>query len=366
MDKSRLRGKVVGWDEKVGRKDNPYAAMQAKRYTPDSTMLLIDARLMSYASAHTRKLSTSDGVCTSVLHGLVEQIQGLCEAANTRRWLLVWDGVPSYRRRIFKGYKVRQDRDRTPEEVAEHRRLVQSMKTAVSVADRLGWPQAVMSEVEADDLIGVFSQTLLRHAVKKGIIERVVLVTEDKDYYQLIRKDRVVVYRHRMGEVVDESTLMEMYGLSPRQYIDYKALIGESESGDNIPHVNGIGDVTARKLVAVHKSIPELHAHLDAQVASSAKLRKTDMALYAGKDITNRAYTLSRILTKPKELVQCYPGDREKLCREWREAHAQLLRGLRLSRPAYLRDLAIMRGKYEFDSFEPQRWCSLTGFKISI
>lgn len=358
---------TVGWNETLNRRDNPYGAISAKKYETDSSMLLIDARLMSYASFHTRKLSTSDGTCTSVLHGLIEQIQGLCVAANTRRWLLVWDGVPSYRRRIFKGYKIRQDRERTPEEAQQHRRLVESMNTAIKVGEMLGWPMARLSEVEADDLIGVFSGTAYRQLIKPGKIKRAILVTEDKDYYQLIRSDKVMVYRHRMGEVVDQDALFEMYGLTPQQFIDYKALIGEDEGGDNIPSVNGIGDKTARKLIATHGSIGGLHAHLrkESQIGKGLT-RKRDVDLFHGQEITHRAYRLSRILAKPHELLECYPDQSHKLREEWSIAHAQLVRGFRVNRPAYLKDLVAFRGKYEFDSFDPQAWCRTTGFRLGF
>jgi len=362
------RNEVVGWDESISRKENPYGVISAKQYKKDSSVLLIDARLMSYAVFHTRKLSTSGGICTSVLHGIIEQVQGLCDAANTRRWCLVWDGLPSYRRRIFAGYKMRQDRDRTLEEAENHRRLLRSMETAREVGDRLGWPQACLSEVEADDLIGVFSQVLLRRAIQeKSIIERVIMITEDKDYYQLIRRDQLVVYRHRFGEVINQKSLLEIYGLTPTQYIDYKALMGEGEDGDNIPHAEGIGEKTARKLIGLHKSIPNLHQHLqELFVKTSGKLTTKDASLFHNQDITHRAYLLSRILTRPSELAKCYPGQRNKLIEEWNVAHGQLVKSLRIDRPMYLRDIASLQGKYEFDSFDPQSWARSTGYKISI
>lgn len=363
-----MSSRQVGWDASINRKDNPYRAIMAKNYEQDRAMVLIDARLASYASFHTRRLSTSDGRHdTSVTHGLIEMIQGLCEAANTRRFCLVWDGAPSYRRRIFKGYKLRQDRERTPEEAQNHRDLVNSMNTARKVGELLNWPQACMSEMEADDLIGIFSRTLLKHAVSKGIIDYVVLVTEDKDYYQLIDGDRCVVYRHRMSEVIDQDSLHELYGLTPDQYVDYKALIGEDENGDNIPHVDGIGDKTARKLIGAHKNITKLHAHLDELSTQKNGLKsKRDAAMYNGKDITWRAYRLSRILRRAGEVGKCYPGEHGKARHEWIEAHHQLVRGLRTGRTANLADLVRFKSEYEFESFNPQRWGKLTGYRIGL
>lgn len=363
-----MSSRQVGWDASLNRKDNPFGPLMAKEYERDRVMILVDARLASYASFHTRRLSTSDGAHdTSVTHGLIEMMQGLCEAANTRRWCLVWDGAPSYRRRIFKGYKMRQDRQRTPEEAQQHRDLVSSMNTARRVGDMLNWPQAVMSELEADDLIGIFSRTLLRHAVSKGIIDHVVLVTEDKDYYQLIEGDKCVVYRHRMQEVVDQDALHEIYGLTPEQYIDYKALTGEDENGDNIPSVEGIGDKTARKLVGTHKNIAALHAHLDTLAGQKNGLKsKRDANMYNGKELTWRAYELSRILRRAGEVGKCYPDDHGKARREWTEAHRQLVRGLRTTRTANLADLVKFKGQYEFESFNPQRWGKLTGYRIGL
>ena len=362
-----MSNKSVGWNAHINRRDSPYKAIAKKEYEKDRTMILIDARLLSYAAFHTRRLSTQDGRDTSVIHGLIDQILGLCEAANTNRWMLVWDGVPSYRRRIFTGYKIRQDRERTPEEAMEHRRLLQSMDNAHRAAQLLNWPSACLSECEADDLIGIFSRTLLRHAIPKGIIDQVVLVTEDKDYYQLIKGDKCVVYRHRIQEVIDQDTLHEMYGLTPDQYIDYKAMIGEDEAGDNIPHVAGIGDITARKLIGLHKSIQGLHAHVDKVAQSKQGLkRKTDASIYNGKNITWRAYELSRILTGANELAKCYPGEYPKVREEWKEAHAELIKGLRTNRTANLSDLVAFKGQFEFDSFDPHRWARIAGYKIGF
>lgn len=356
------------WGDRLARRDNTYGPIEHQRWDKDTTMLLIDARLLSYAVFHTHSLSTSSGVDTTVTHGIIEKVQGLCESANTGRWCLVWDGTPAYRRGIFTGYKIRQDRERTPEEQQSHRRMLQSIDTAMQVGHQLGWPQAVMSRVEADDLIGVFANTLVRHVLPRGKLQRVVLVTEDQDYYQLIRGDQVLVYRHRFGEVVNESKLHEMYGLTPSQFIDYKALKGEPETGDNIPKVEGIGDKTARKLIATHGSIKALHDHLDKLAkAKNGLKRKADANLHSGKSITHRAYRLSEILTAPGQLYRCYePGQRQQVAAEWSKAHAQLVHGLRVNRPAHMRAHMAFKAQYEFDAYDAVRWCKRAGYRLGF
>ena len=112
--------------------------------------------------------------------------------------------------------------------------------------------------MEADDILG----SLAKQAVEKGL--GVKIITGDKDLLQLVN-DRVVVSLpgKSLSESRDyfEKDVMELLGVSPKQVIDYKALVGDTS--DNYPGVKGVGDKTAVGLLQDFPSLDEIYANLD-------------------------------------------------------------------------------------------------------
>lgn len=110
-------------------------------------------------------------------------------------------------------------------------------------------PAIACEEYEADDIIG----TLAKRYVQEG---EVVIITSDHDLLQLVRKKDVKVMlfsRGTQGMVYDEDAVEEKFGFGPRTIPDYKGLRGDPS--DNIPGVRGIGDIGAKKILAIYQSL---------------------------------------------------------------------------------------------------------------
>jgi DNA polymerase-1 len=131
---------------------------------------------------------------------------------------------------------------------------------------------------EADDVIG----TLASRAAEQGI--QTVIVSGDKDFYQLIAADISLLNPGRGGPAaveeqwVDASNAVDRLGVPPERVVDYLALVGDSS--DNVPGVKGVGDKTARALIAEFEDLDNILAH-----AAKVKSKRAREALqrYAGE-----------------------------------------------------------------------------------
>ena len=132
--------------------------------------------------------------------------------------------------------------------------------------DALGVPTCELAGWEADDLIA----TAVDQAVARG--DDVVIVTGDRDTYQLVADPHVKVLYNRRGvsdyALYDEAGIAARTGVTPAQYPEYAALRGDPS--DNLPGVPGVGEKTAAKLITTYGGLEGIFAHLDEQ---SPKLR---------------------------------------------------------------------------------------------
>jgi len=108
---------------------------------------------------------------------------------------------------------------------------------------------------EADDIIA----TVAKDAKQKGI--KVQIVSSDKDLYQLIDDDKVLIYDPMKKIKVNQHECIEKFGVKPSQIVDYLAIVGDS--ADNIPGVKGIGPKGARKLLSEYESLKEIYEHIE-------------------------------------------------------------------------------------------------------
>ena len=127
------------------------------------------------------------------------------------------------------------------------------------VVDALHIPTLQVPGVEADDVIA----TLATRAAADGI--DVVIVTGDRDSYQLVSDPHVKVLYNQRGvsdyALYDEAGILERTGVTPAQYPEYAALRGDPS--DNLPGVPGIGEKTAAKLVNTYGNLEGIYEHLD-------------------------------------------------------------------------------------------------------
>jgi DNA polymerase-1 len=224
-------------------------------------LFLIDAYALIYRAFFAfvnRPLTNSRGENTSAPWGFVNFLIRIREELEPDYLAVVFDSGMSKREEIYPEYKA--TREKMPEE------LEASLPRIQEILEAFHDPVVKVDGFEADDVIG----TLAEQAVERGL--EAVIVSGDKDFYQLIRPGVSLLNPGRGGpqgvaaEWVDTRNGDEKFGIPPSQVIDYLALIGDSS--DNVPGAPGIGPKTAVKLL---QEFGSLDAVLDAAPGLSAK-----------------------------------------------------------------------------------------------
>jgi len=193
-------------------------------------------------------LKNKQGFPTGLLTGFINFIASLHKDHSSDYLIFALDAKgPSFRAEIDPNYKA--NRSPAPEE------LVMQLPIAIEWIDKMGYKSLSMSGYEADDMIA----SVVRQARQHGFLVRVV--SHDKDLYQLIDDDRVVLVDAISKKVMNERHCDEKYGVHPRQFIDYQSLIGDT--ADNVPGVKGIGKVTAQKLLTQFVTLDAMYERLE-------------------------------------------------------------------------------------------------------
>jgi DNA polymerase-1 len=239
-------------------------------------LFLIDGYALIYRAFFamiSRPLRTSKGENTSAAWGVVNFLLRLREKYRPDYVAWVNDAGTSFRTERYAEYK--STREKLDEELqADFDRAIERI-TALLRAFRV--PLVAVPGYEADDVIG----TLAAQAADRGL--RSVIVSGDKDFYQLIGPGVVLLNPGRGGPAaveetwVDEANAGERLGVPPRQVVDFLALVGDSS--DNVPGVRGIGEKGAQKLLADYGDLENLLAH-----ASEVTAKRSREALLAQAD----------------------------------------------------------------------------------
>ena len=226
-----------------------------------------------------RLLTTKDGFPTNALYGLVNVISRELEALKPDYAAIAYDlKAPTFRHKMYADYKA--GRHAMPDE------LRAQMPVSREFAEMLGLHILDMEGYEADDILG----TLAAMAEADPEDCMAYLLTGDKDSLQLISpRVHVLLAGNAATTDTDEAAFTEKYGVRPDQFVDVKALMGDSS--DNIPGVPGIGEKTALKLISEFGSLDGIYAQLEtAKHTPSVKKKLTE-----GKDSAYMSQTLARI-----------------------------------------------------------------------
>jgi DNA polymerase-1 len=223
--------------------------------TPE-TVFLIDGSAFLYRAFHAiQHLSTAKGHPTNATYGVTRILMKLIREKNPTYAAVFFDVKgPTFRHEKYADYKA--NRPPMPDEMAVQIPDVHRMIATLNI------PVVQKSGYEADDLVGTYA----RIAREQGF--KVVMVTGDKDFIQLISDD-CILWDPMKDIILDRAGIQADMGIAPHQYIDVLGLAGDTS--DNIPGVKGVGPKTAVKLVAEFGSIDNLYNNLD-QVASKKKL----------------------------------------------------------------------------------------------
>ena len=251
-------------------------------------LFLIDGYALIYRAFFamiTRPLRTSKGENTSAAWGVVNFLLRLREKYRPDYVAWVNDAGTSFRTERYAEYK--STREKLDEELqADFDRAIERIASMLG-AFRI--PLVAVPGYEADDVIG----TLATQASDRGL--RSVIVSGDKDFYQLISPGVVLLNPGRGGPAaveetwVDEANADERLGVPPRQVVDFLALVGDSS--DNVPGVRGIGEKGAQKLLADYGDLENLLAHaaeVTAKRSREALLAQADNARLSRELVTIR------------------------------------------------------------------------------
>ena len=212
-------------------------------------LLAVDGNsILNRAFYGIRPLTTKDGFCTNALYGLVTMIMRQVEALEPDYCAVAFDlKAPTFRHKMYDAYKA--GRRPMPEELAMQLPVAKELLTA------LGFTVLELAGYEADDILGTLAEMCDTADCDA------YLLTGDRDSLQLI-SSHVHVLLATNAETLDmnEALFFEKYGVSSRQFVDVKALMGDSS--DNIPGVPGIGEKTALKLISEYGSLDGVYEAL--------------------------------------------------------------------------------------------------------
>jgi DNA polymerase-1 len=221
-------------------------------------------------------LSTADGVPTGGVYGFAAMALELIKKLQPDYVCVAWDKPKTNIRKRVEMY---------PEYKAGRKAAPPDFYTQIPILhdllDAFGWPLYELDDYEADDIMG----TLAVKAEKEGL--ETLLITSDLDMLQLVNH-RVKVYALKRGfsniEEFHPESFEEKYGLKPEQFLDLKALKGDSS--DNIPGVPGIGEKTAIELLKEYKTLDDIYKHLDdIKESTRKKLEAGKESAYLSKKI---------------------------------------------------------------------------------
>ncbi|MCY3821970.1 MAG: DNA polymerase I [Gammaproteobacteria bacterium] len=224
------------------------AVATAAEGVSDPPLLLVDGSSYLFRAFHAMpNLSTSDGIPTGAIFGVVNMLRKLCADFEGSPVAVVFDaGGKSFRNDIYPEYKA--NRPPMPDE------LRQQVQPIHDIIDAMGMPLLVVPDVEADDVIGTLAEQAA--ALKR----RIVISTSDKDMAQLVGEHVTLV--NTMSETaMDRDGVFEKYGVHPERIVDYLALMGDSV--DNIPGVPNVGPKTAAKWLASFGSLDDVIERAD-------------------------------------------------------------------------------------------------------
>jgi len=220
------------------------------------TLYLVDAMAQIYrAFFAVRGFTTSKGLPTNAVYGFATIMAKLLKDKAPDALVVCFDGPgPTFRHERYEDYK--STRQKMPDELVVQlpyiRKLVQAMKLAE--AEREG--------LEADDLIG----SLAGRGVKAGY--DVVIVSGDKDMMQLVN-DHVRLYDAGKDRLQGAEAVLEKFGVEPARVTDVMGLMGDTS--DNVPGIPGVGEVTAKKLIAQFHDLESVLARADEIAAKGVR-----------------------------------------------------------------------------------------------
>ncbi len=227
-------------------------------------LLIIDGNsILNRAFYGIRPLTNSAGLHTNALFGVLNILLKQLDSVKPDYAAIAFDlPAPTFRHEKYTEYKA--GRKKMPDELA------MQLPYSKKLASLLGLTVMSLEGYEADDILG----TVAKMAKEEGVHS--FILTGDRDSLQLIDDQTTVLLTTNSDTIsFDRDAFFEKYGVEPSEFIDVKALMGDSS--DNVPGVPGIGEKTALKLISAYKSLDGVYQNLEnAGLGPSAKQKMAD------------------------------------------------------------------------------------------
>ena len=228
-------------------------------------LLILDSNsILNRAFYGVRYLSAKDGTPTNAIYGFLNILLKLIKEQEPDYICAAFDvKAPTFRHKQYEGYKAQ--RKPMPEGLAAQMPLAKDVLRAmgITILEKEGY--------EADDIIGTVARLCEESEISCFI------ATGDKDDLQLASdKTKVILTVTKSGYnetiIYDDKAVKEKYHVTPTEFIDVKALMGDPS--DNIPGVKGVGEKTAMSLIEKHHSIEYIYENIDDIGLKGAMLQK--------------------------------------------------------------------------------------------
>ncbi len=277
-----------------------------------------------------RPMITREGIYTQGIYGFLNMLQKIQNDYEPEYLTVAFDlKAPTFRHIEYEEYKA--GRKAMPPELAMQMPLIKDVLRALNIEI------LEMEGYEADDIIG----TVARIGEEAGI--KPLIITGDKDALQLVTDNTQVLITKRGitdFELYDPEKMNERYGLTPKQFIDLKGLMGDSS--DNIPGVPGVGEKTGIKLLEQFGSMDNMLAHTEEIAAEKLRNKIEENSQLALMSRRLATINVNVPIEIEIERLKMEEPDYDKLIEIY----------TKLEFNSFLKKLKIAPTKEELDSFE--------------
>ncbi len=256
-------------------------------------LLLIDGNSIMnrafYGIMSNKMMTTDNGKYTNALYGFLAVLFKNLDEVEPDYILVAFDSKTgaNSRKKLYEGYK--KNRHQMPDELAEQ------MPEIKEILESMNINYLEMDNYEGDDILGSCAKQFSNENLKAYIL------SGDRDLFQLVDENIIVrIPRTKMGrtetEIYDKEKIQAEYGLSPKELIELKALMGDSS--DEIPGVPGIGPKTATELLVKYRTIGRLYKEIEKDEKCYKFKPKLREKLLENKELAELSKEIGRINTK--------------------------------------------------------------------
>lgn len=245
-------------------------------------VIIIDGSLYLYSSYYGfRDFKNIAGKPFGAIYGMLKTIDHILKKyKNSKKFIIIFDSPQkTFRKKLFKEYK----KNRLPMPNALHIQI----QPLFTILQKIGIKILTIPGIEADDIIGSLAFKLEEQG------EKILIVSHDKDMLQLVTKN-IHIFHKKDNRIITPEVIKEKYGIEPKEFIDFLALMGDIS--DNIPGVPKIGIKTALFLLNNFSNIENVYNNIERiQFLPFRNAKNIAIQLKNNKDIAFLSYELAAI-----------------------------------------------------------------------